>query len=219
MGLPCGGGCVRGAGHRARRSERLRANWRARRCRRAARETASGLETWPRRSTRQAEASLRSGRAFLIEAIESMWGTLEHGDRAEQRTTRARAPGRDDTPRRARCGPPTWRTTSAGGSAIYSKNVLQRRFRDIHTLTAHLMVGPSSLEAAGRALLGLDRPGRIPLPPNTEGDSHAIQRQGRDRDGRGVGDRQGDGADVRARGREGDVRRHQRRRGRVPSRG
>jgi hypothetical protein len=45
-----------------------------------------------------------------------------------------------------------------GGTSIYESSRLQRQFRDIHTLTQHVMVGPSSLEAAGRALLGQDVP-------------------------------------------------------------
>jgi alkylation response protein AidB-like acyl-CoA dehydrogenase len=45
-----------------------------------------------------------------------------------------------------------------GGSSIYESSRLQRQFRDIHTLTQHVLVGPSSFEAAGRALLGQEVP-------------------------------------------------------------
>jgi hypothetical protein len=41
---------------------------------------------------------------------------------------------------------------------MYESSRLQRQFRDIHALTQHVMVGPSSFEAAGRALLGREVP-------------------------------------------------------------
>jgi alkylation response protein AidB-like acyl-CoA dehydrogenase len=44
---------------------------------------------------------------------------------------------------------------AAGGSAIYDSSPLQRRFRDVHVATQHMMVAPSTWELAGRLLLGL----------------------------------------------------------------
>ena len=44
----------------------------------------------------------------------------------------------------------------AGGSAIYETSPLQRRFRDVHAATQHMLVGPATWELAGRSLLGLD---------------------------------------------------------------
>jgi len=43
----------------------------------------------------------------------------------------------------------------AGGSEIYSSSPLQRRFRDVHVATQHMLVGPSVWELAGRLLLGV----------------------------------------------------------------
>ncbi len=40
-----------------------------------------------------------------------------------------------------------------GGTAIYEESRLQRHFRDIHTLTQHVMVGQPTLEVVGRVLL------------------------------------------------------------------
>ncbi len=42
-----------------------------------------------------------------------------------------------------------------GGSSVFSDNPLQRRFRDIHTATQHMMVAPQTYELAGRVLFGL----------------------------------------------------------------
>ena len=41
-----------------------------------------------------------------------------------------------------------------GGSAIYESSPLQRRLRDIHVATQHMLVGPATWELAGRVLLG-----------------------------------------------------------------
>ncbi len=42
-----------------------------------------------------------------------------------------------------------------GGSAVYLSSPLQRRFRDAHVGTQHAMVSASTLELAGRVLMGL----------------------------------------------------------------
>jgi alkylation response protein AidB-like acyl-CoA dehydrogenase len=41
-------------------------------------------------------------------------------------------------------------------TAIFKTNPLERLLRDIHTATAHVMIGPLTYEAAGRVLLGKD---------------------------------------------------------------
>lgn len=43
-----------------------------------------------------------------------------------------------------------------GGTSVYETCPLQRRFRDAHVATQHIMVAPGSLELAGRALLGIE---------------------------------------------------------------
>jgi alkylation response protein AidB-like acyl-CoA dehydrogenase len=43
----------------------------------------------------------------------------------------------------------------AGGSAVFRDGTLQRRFRDAHVATQHMMIAPATYELAGRALLGL----------------------------------------------------------------
>lgn len=43
----------------------------------------------------------------------------------------------------------------AGGTAVYSKHPLQRRFRDAHVCTQHIMVAPPTWELTGRVALGL----------------------------------------------------------------
>ena len=42
----------------------------------------------------------------------------------------------------------------SGGAAIYRRSPLQRYFRDVHTMTQHVMVAEPSLRPVGRVLLG-----------------------------------------------------------------
>jgi len=39
---------------------------------------------------------------------------------------------------------------------IYETSALQRRFRDVHAATQHMLVGPATWELSGRSLLGLE---------------------------------------------------------------
>ena len=46
--------------------------------------------------------------------------------------------------------------TLAGGSSVYSSNVLQRCLRDAHVPTQHLQVAPKLHETLGKLLIGQD---------------------------------------------------------------
>ena len=43
-----------------------------------------------------------------------------------------------------------------GGSAVYGSSPLQRRHRDVHVATQHMLVGPATWELTGRLALGLE---------------------------------------------------------------
>ncbi len=100
----------------------------------------------------EAEALLRSGRAFMHEAIAEAWQRAENGGEV---TLEARA--------MLRLAATTAAMNSAravdlcynlgGASSIYESNPLQRHFRDVHTMTQHVMVGQPTLEVAGRIML------------------------------------------------------------------
>jgi len=45
---------------------------------------------------------------------------------------------------------------AGGGTSIYETSPLQRRFRDVHVMTQHMMVAQPTWELAGRILLGVD---------------------------------------------------------------
>ncbi len=102
----------------------------------------------------EAEALLQSSQAYLHETIRAAWDAARDGDdlslthRAALRLAATHA-ARSCAQAVDRC------YDLGGGSAIYESSPLQRQFRDIHTLTQHVMVGQPTYEVAGRILLGL----------------------------------------------------------------
>jgi alkylation response protein AidB-like acyl-CoA dehydrogenase len=103
----------------------------------------------------EAEAAERSARAFLVDTVAT---TYEEAARD----------GRIDIKQRALMRLAACHTVTAakravdamydagGGSSIYKTSPLQRCFRDVHTASQHLMVSSSTLELAGRVLVGVD---------------------------------------------------------------
>jgi alkylation response protein AidB-like acyl-CoA dehydrogenase len=102
----------------------------------------------------QAEARLRAAHAGLADATGAAWdlavatGALDLRSRAHLRLAAAHA---------ARESAAVVRTLHdlAGGTSVYDDCPLQRRFRDAHVATQHIMVAPGAQELAGRALLGV----------------------------------------------------------------
>lgn len=101
----------------------------------------------------QAEASLRSGRAFLYEAIDAAWEGALHDDV----TIAMRRDLRLATSQAAHCAKRCVDLIFelAGGTAVYRTSPIQRRFRDMHVAAQHMMVGPGTYELIGRLLLDL----------------------------------------------------------------
>jgi alkylation response protein AidB-like acyl-CoA dehydrogenase len=106
------------------------------------------------RQVAQAEAALRSSRAFLLEAIDGAWtaavaqGRLGADERANLRLAATNA-----TQRSADAVDLVY--SAGGGSAVYESCPLQRCFRDVHVATQHIMVAEPSWELLGRVRLGL----------------------------------------------------------------
>jgi alkylation response protein AidB-like acyl-CoA dehydrogenase len=103
----------------------------------------------------RAEGAVRAARAFLYEATAECWGAAQTGGliSVEQRA-RLRLASTHAVEAAASAVDETYRL--GGGSAIYETSPLQRRFRDIHAATQHMLVGPATWELTGRSLLGLD---------------------------------------------------------------
>ncbi|MFO1080633.1 MAG: acyl-CoA dehydrogenase family protein [Reyranellaceae bacterium] len=102
----------------------------------------------------RAEALVRSARAFLVEAVGDAWQDATRGKAITlERRMALRLAATHATEAAAAAVDLCYRL--AGGSAVYRSSPLQRRFRDIHVVTQHMMVAPPSYETAGRVLLGL----------------------------------------------------------------
>jgi alkylation response protein AidB-like acyl-CoA dehydrogenase len=102
-----------------------------------------------------ADAELRAARGLLYAEAAAAWGTAVAGAAF---TPEHRARMRSAI---------TWAATTAasvvdmayhagGGSAIYSGNPLQRRFRDVNALTQHFLIKLDTLTTAGAVLAGVD---------------------------------------------------------------
>jgi alkylation response protein AidB-like acyl-CoA dehydrogenase len=103
----------------------------------------------------QAEAVLRSGRAFLYETLEEAWRVATAGDRltVSQRAMLWLASTHAVTSAKQA----TELMFSAGGSASpYSSGGLERCLRDIHAVGQHLTLTPANYQMAGQAFLDLD---------------------------------------------------------------
>jgi len=102
----------------------------------------------------RAEADLRSGRAFLTEAVRELWTeAMSTGATTQDR----RAVLRLATTHAIRLAVQVVDTVynAAGVTAIYEGNVMQRHFQDIHVISQHLQGRLSHYELVGQHLLGL----------------------------------------------------------------
>ena len=103
----------------------------------------------------QAEALVASASAFVAEAIEDAEAEAgSAGELGATARTRLRLAATHAT-RSAREAVDLM-YEAGGGTAIYARSPLERRFRDVHTAAAHAMVAPATLELTGRIALGLD---------------------------------------------------------------
>ncbi|MBI4205936.1 MAG: acyl-CoA dehydrogenase family protein [Betaproteobacteria bacterium] len=102
----------------------------------------------------QAEVALRSGRAFLMEAVSELWD--EATSRAAISLER-RVALRIATTHAIRLAAQVVDSvyTAAGATAVFEGNLIQRHFQDIHVITQHLHGRLSYYELAGQHWLGL----------------------------------------------------------------
>lgn len=102
----------------------------------------------------KAEAQVASARAWLIDEIGRSWDAAARGDAIPlefRSALRLASTHAVDASVRAvdAC------YTLGGGTSVYCASPLQRRFRDVHVITQHMMVAAPTYELAGRILLGL----------------------------------------------------------------
>jgi len=103
----------------------------------------------------QAEVNLRAARAFLLQSMADIWKDLVAGTSitVEQRViirmaaTHAIHKGREAV---------DFAYNAAGATAIFEGHPLERRFRDIHTVTQQLQGRLSHFETVGAWMLGVE---------------------------------------------------------------
>ena len=101
----------------------------------------------------KAETALRAARALVNETIDETWQRVSAGgevtlrDRAALRMAASHA-------MTSAAGVVDEMYSLGGGTSIYATSPLERRFRDVHAATQHVLVGSSVWQTAGRVLLG-----------------------------------------------------------------
>jgi alkylation response protein AidB-like acyl-CoA dehydrogenase len=102
----------------------------------------------------QAEAAVRSGRAFLMETVRDLWTTVAS---KAPLTLDQRATLRLATTHAIRLAAQVIDTVynAAGATAAYEDHPIQRHFQDIHVITQHLQGRLAHYELVGRHTLGL----------------------------------------------------------------
>jgi indole-3-acetate monooxygenase len=103
----------------------------------------------------EAEATLRSGRAFYYEMLHKTWDETKTKGRASTETRR------DLRLAITHAARSSVRTVDlmynlGGGTSVYKTSPLQRIFRDVHVASQHMQVATPTMETAGRHMLGLD---------------------------------------------------------------
>jgi alkylation response protein AidB-like acyl-CoA dehydrogenase len=102
----------------------------------------------------QAEASLRAGRAFLYETLQTVWKeVLAKVEISVHQRALLRLAATHAATSAAHAIDLVYH--AAGTSSIWANSPLQRHFRDVHVLTQHAVLSAPVYELAGRVFFGL----------------------------------------------------------------
>lgn len=106
----------------------------------------------------RSEAAWRAARAYLYSEIDRVWAIAQGEDEIP---IQARADLRLACTHMTRTGADICRSLYdlGGGAALFEASDLQRRFRDAHAITQHIVTAPATLELTGRILFGLPTDG------------------------------------------------------------
>ncbi len=99
-------------------------------------------------------AAFRAARAYLHDEIEQTWEVAQNSDDIP---VERRAALRMACTQMVRTGADIARNCYdlGGGAALFQASDLQRRFRDAHAMTQHIVTAPGTWELTGRLLFGL----------------------------------------------------------------
>jgi alkylation response protein AidB-like acyl-CoA dehydrogenase len=103
----------------------------------------------------QAEVNLRAARGFLLQSMADIWKDLSAGSliSVEQRFLVRMA---STNAIHKACAAVDFAYAAAGATAIFESHPLERRFRDIHTVTQQLQGRLSHFETVGAWMMGAD---------------------------------------------------------------
>ncbi len=102
----------------------------------------------------QCEAEWQSARAYLYGMVATAWAQAQSGAIEVETKAHLRLAATHAT---RTCAEIVRRMYDlGGGTAVYLTSSLQRRFRDGHVATQHIMVAHNTYETAGRSLFGLE---------------------------------------------------------------
>jgi alkylation response protein AidB-like acyl-CoA dehydrogenase len=102
----------------------------------------------------QAEALVRSSRAFLFETVQATWPLLVEGQPVPDRLTALNRLAASTAVDYAKSAVELV-FTMAGTTSVYTRSRMERCFRDVHVVQQHAVVSPSGVVMAGRQFLGL----------------------------------------------------------------
>jgi alkylation response protein AidB-like acyl-CoA dehydrogenase len=95
----------------------------------------------------QAEVNLRAARSFVLQSMADIWKDLVAGITIRMAATHAIHKAREAV---------DFAYNAAGATAIFESHPLERRFRDIHTVTQQLQGRLSHFETVGAWMMGAD---------------------------------------------------------------
>ncbi|MGE0417067.1 MAG: acyl-CoA dehydrogenase family protein [Acetobacteraceae bacterium] len=102
----------------------------------------------------EAEAIVRAARAYVFDAVGTLWDTLSAGDEpTDQQIAQGRLSLVHGMHEAARAVDKVFH--AAGTNAIYTRHTLERAFRDIHVALTHGAALSGYFESAGQVLMGL----------------------------------------------------------------
>jgi alkylation response protein AidB-like acyl-CoA dehydrogenase len=103
----------------------------------------------------EAEAQLRSARAFYFEMMGKAWDETKAKGKASTETRRDLRLAITHAARSS-VRAVDLMYNLGGGTSVYKASPLQRIFRDVHVASQHMQVATPTMETAGRHMLGLD---------------------------------------------------------------
>jgi indole-3-acetate monooxygenase len=101
----------------------------------------------------EAEAALRSARAFIFDAIDAAWDSASSGKKLSSDLRRDLRLAAAHAVRQS-VKAVDLMYEAGGGSVIHTESPLQRCFRDVHVVTQHVLVNASLYEQTGKLYLG-----------------------------------------------------------------